>query len=120
MERRAARYDGVSVITEETRRADKMREPLARNRTKFMKDLVLIITCTENMRYSFNPRTAESLGDLGTAYATTQVRDVWGILEVSDRALLVREERGHMAEVRVPVPSDTSGQTISAQDGLCS
>jgi hypothetical protein len=111
-ERRAATYEGQAVIAAEADRAELRRLAIERHRQRFFEEPVLLLPLSNAVRYSFNPRAMEALGEMGTVYHTTRVTDEWGILEVTGGALLSRGADGMLAEARVPAPNDATGRSI--------
>jgi hypothetical protein len=47
-----------------------------------------------------------------TIYPTLRVSDEWGILEVADGALLIREQ-GRVAQVRISLPANLSERPVN-------
>lgn len=74
---------------------------------------MLILPLSESVRYTFNPQTAEALGELGTVYLTARVNDEWGVLEVTKGVLMSRDREGRMFEARVPAPAGPAGRTLN-------
>jgi len=111
--RRAAEYDGAAVLAEEAARAEVQRQAIARHRTRFLDGPVLILPLGESLQYTFNPRTAEALGELGTVYLTARVTDEWGVLDVTQGVLMSRDRAGRMSEARVPAPVAAAGRTLN-------
>jgi len=111
--RRAAQYDGGGVIAEEATRAQARQQAVARNRARFLDSPVLILPLGDSMRYTFDPQTAEALGEVGTVYLTSRLTSDWGVLEVTKGVLLSRDQAGRMTDARVPAPSSPGGPSVS-------
>jgi len=108
---RAAAYDGPAVISEENELAEARREMVAQQRARLVDGPLLILPCGPDMRYTFNPNAVMGL-DESTLYGTVRVSDAWGILEVSQGALMTRNDAGSVADFRVPAPSDPAGRKL--------
>jgi hypothetical protein len=102
---RAANYNGNSLIATETERDNARQALLKKYRTRFLEQPVLILPVTDKMQYSFNPNNLIPFDENGTIYPTLRVSDAWGILEVTDGALMVRDG-GRMARVLITRPSN--------------
>jgi len=70
---------------------------------------VLILPVLEKFDFSFDPYNLLPLDEKWTVYPTTRVSDVWGVLEVSDGALFVREG-GRIVRVVVTAPADANAR----------
>jgi phage tail protein X len=109
---RAKPYDGDEVIAFETRRESIRRGAAAKYRAKLMDGPVLVIPAAGSFNYSFNPNNLVPLDDTGTVFPTMRVTDDWGILEVSDGALMIRSA-GAVKELHVAAPSNSESRPIS-------
>lgn len=109
----ATEYDGAIVMAEEVARAEVQRQAIARHRARFLDGPVLILPLGESLSYTFNPQTAEALGELGTVYLTARVTDEWGVLNVTQGVLMSRDRGGRMSEARVPAPAAPAGRTLN-------
>jgi hypothetical protein len=85
---RAAAYDGAALRSEETARARAMEEWRARYRARLVDGPKLTLRHGQKMSIGFNPGNLLPLGELGTVYPTLRLSDEWGVLEVTDGALL--------------------------------
>jgi hypothetical protein len=109
---RAKNYDGDEVIAAETR-SDRLRaETGAKYRMKLIDGPVLVLPVAGSFRYSFNPGNLVSLGDIGTVYPTMRVTDDWGILEVTDGCLLIRDARS-VKRLQVAAPASPQSGTLA-------
>ena len=104
---RAKRYDGDRLTAGETRRDGVRQERLVRHRARFVDGPVLLIALT-SPSVQFNPGNLQPLGDLGTVYPTMTLRDAWGILSVTNGALL----NTSWSEVRVTAPKDITARPV--------
>jgi hypothetical protein len=111
-ERRAEAYDGADLIRLESRREAERQETISDYQRRLIEGPVLVLPCTPKIRYSFNPNNVLALNAEQTVYPTARVVDVWGILEVMDGALLVKEG-GAIARVQVPAPEDPETRPIT-------
>lgn len=80
-------YSGEAIHQAETARELKIKTLLDEHRTKFIKNPHLEIAF-ENMSVSFNYTDISTLDDQGVVYPTIRAKDNWGILEVSNGALM--------------------------------
>ena len=108
----ADRYDGASLIDAETER-DRVRQAQADlDRRRLLEGPILILSLSDETRYSFNPGNLRALDDVGTVYPTLRVSDRWGILDVDGGALMTRDE-GRASSVHVPSPENPrTGQAV--------
>jgi hypothetical protein len=111
--RRATEYEGAAVLAEEAARAEVQRQAIARHRARFLDGPVLILPLGESLRYTFDPQTAEALGELGTVYLTARVTDEWGVLDVTQGVLMSRDRGGRMSQARIPAPAAPAGRTLN-------
>ncbi len=104
---RAERYDGKQLMIDEAKRETARQERVARDRARFVEGPVLIIALT-SPNVQFNPGNLQPLGDLGTVYPTMMLTDTWGMLTVTNGALL----KPDWSEARVVAPKDATTQPI--------
>lgn len=86
-EERAKIYDGDKLQASETERENKRQQLVAAYRAKLVDGPVLVIPL-QKMSMELNPGNLVPLDSLGTVYPTIRVVDVWGILTVSNGALM--------------------------------
>jgi hypothetical protein len=104
---RSNRYGGVIVRADELEQLQRRAEAERLYRARFVEGPVLVLPVADSFNYSFNPNSAFPLADIGTVYASSQVRDVWGSLRVTrDGVLLRRAADGRIMSVVVPAPRD--------------
>jgi hypothetical protein len=84
---RAQAYDGATLRSAEVEREKKRQQTLAVNRAKFVDGPILVIPL-HHVNIQFNPQTLQPLEKLGTVYPTMRISADWGVLEVSNGALL--------------------------------
>ena len=65
------------------------------------------------MQIQFDPRNLQPLGTTGTVYQTLRVSDDWGVLDVSDGALLKSDWSG----VMVSAPASIAQSHIKGDGG---
>lgn len=97
------RYGGADIRMDEERRAAVARAVAAAWKAKLVDGPRLTLPF-QSMRIAFNPGTLTALGDEGTVYPTLRVVDAWGILEVTDGALIDPNWSG--ATVAAPASGD--------------
>ena len=84
---RAQAYDGATLRSAEVEREKKRQQTLAVNRARFVDGPILVIPL-HHVNIQFNPQTLQPLEKLGTVYPTMRISADWGVLEVSNGALL--------------------------------
>ncbi|MEE8155076.1 MAG: hypothetical protein V3T53_09020 [Phycisphaerales bacterium] len=110
--RRAAKYDGRSVIAQETLRDVTRKARQAEFRERFVNGATLTVPRVENIRYSFNPNAVEAFDNVGSVYLTTRVTDAWGILEVTAGGALMIRGGGLVDRFIVPAPLDVTARPV--------
>ncbi len=113
-EARAKVYDGEALRAAETVRENEHNAQIAKYRARLVDGPVLILPVLEKFSFSFDPYNLLVLDEQRTVYPTTRVSDVWGILEVSDGALFVREG-GLITRVVVAAPADANARPLSGE-----
>jgi len=81
-------YKDSEIVLFENDRDKKQKEKLALLKEKFINNPVLIIPL-QNMNMQFNPTNLISLEDIGTVYPNIRITDNWGILDVTNEALIL-------------------------------
>ena len=112
-------YDSKRIIAEESSREAKRQELLAHYQKIFVQDPHLRIPF-EQMSVSFDPRNVFPFGSLGSIYPTLRVTDNWGILTVTEGALL--SSQWDFVIVSAPSQTDThllqgAGWTLQLNTG---
>lgn len=109
---RATLYGGEEVRVAETAREARRQQTLSKFRAKLIEGPVLLIPVTDAFHYTFNPNNLAALDGVGTIYPTLRASDAWGILSVTDGALMTRDA-GKAAKVYVTAPAaDTAARSI--------
>lgn len=111
---RAKHYDGEEVIAAETKRENRRREQTAKYRALLVDAPVLVIPVASSFNYSFNPNNLVPLENFGLVYPTARITDDWGVLEVSDGALMVRENN-NIKKIQVSAPIDSKAQPLEGK-----
>ena len=111
-ESRAKQYDGEALRASETERENARQKRISAYRARLVDGPVLILPVNEQFNYSFNPNELVPLDEGKTAFPTTRVTDAWGILNVTDGALLVREA-GRVVRVAVAAPADPQRRPLA-------
>jgi hypothetical protein len=99
--RRVKDYNGDALITAETERENAHQKRTAEYKARLVDGPVLIIPL-QRMNVQFNPNNLQPLGDLGTVYPTIRITDLWGILTVTNGALL----NSSWTMIYVPAPKN--------------
>ncbi|MEN3370041.1 MAG: hypothetical protein V7609_2184 [Verrucomicrobiota bacterium] len=103
---RSQSYGAAALVASETERASKRDKVLAAYREKFIDGPVLVIPL-QQMKMQFDPGELISLEPRGTVYPNIKIVDIWGILTVSNGALL--ESDFSKVTVSVPTHSEAAG-----------
>jgi hypothetical protein len=104
---RATVYGGDTLRAKEVEREQTRLKLIAGYRAQLVEGPTLQLPLTGKFQYSFDPNTLVPLDDARTVYPTLRVSDEWGILDVANGALMVRE-KGIVGKVFVSAPKDTS------------
>jgi hypothetical protein len=107
--RRAGRYDGAALRTEEAERERQRLERAAASRKRFVEGPTLTLPLREP-QVSFNPNRLEPLDELGTVYRTLELVEAWGSLKVDEGggALLT----GDWSRLTLPAPATRPGPKL--------
>ncbi len=81
------KYNGKTIIQEETAREEKTKQLIAEYKFKFIEQSHLEIYF-EQMNISFDPGNIMPIEDKGTMYPNIRVVDLWGVLTVENGALM--------------------------------
>ncbi len=106
-ETRLAQYGGEAIREAEGKRERLRQERLAGYRKLLVDGPVLVIEM-QGAQVQFDPRNLQPLGEHGTVYPKLRVSGTWGILTVTDAALL------HPSWSQVTVPAGGIGSTAAA------
>jgi len=102
-----SRYGGNVILAQEAEREQQRQQQLATYREQFLNGPHLVIPL-RRMNMVFDPRTAQPLAEDGTVYPTLRVTDSWGILTVSDGALMGPKFK----QVNVGYPSSVQARLV--------
>lgn len=103
VEKRARRYGGPDLLTEERKRDKERRERLRSYAHRFIEGRVLKIPL-QNIQMQFDPHDVHPFDTLGTVYEKITVSDVWGKIVV-DRGALIS---GDFSTLTVVAPSGST------------
>jgi len=87
VERISQDYNGVSIAKEEDATEKEIKRRIAEYKAKFIEQPHFEIRF-EKMNVSFDPRNIMPLEDKGTVYPNLRLTDNWGVLEVTNGALM--------------------------------
>jgi hypothetical protein len=107
-----ARYEGDEIITLETRQEQRRNQQIAEAKKKFLDGPVLILSLTDDVKYSYDPNNVIGIDSSNTVYPTMRLTDAWGILNVTDGAWLERNASGLLIRARLPAPTDPSARPL--------
>lgn len=115
---RAKVYDDGSLRGAEDAREEARKARQATYRKRFVEGPVLTLPLRK-INVQFDPGTLEPLDEIGTVYPTIRVSDEWGVIEVSDGALLSTDWTWLRVEVEPPFDParlDRKGWTLTLND----
>ncbi|UII21301.1 hypothetical protein [Fulvivirga ligni] len=101
-------YSYEQILNQEREREKMRLEKIAQLKVKFSEKPVLELPF-QNMNISFDPRNITPLEELGTVYPNLRVTDNWGVLTVTDGALLASD----WSKVTVSAPKKISISQVS-------
>lgn len=104
------RYSGDSLRAAETERERQRQKLRATYRARFLEGPVLVIPL-QKMSMQFNPGNLQPLDSFGTIYPNIRIVDVWGILTVSEGALMSPT----FEKIQVPAPAEPKAQPIRGE-----
>ena len=110
-----SRYEGEEIVTNETQQEQRRTQQIAEARKKFLDGPVLILSLTDDVRYSYDPNNVVGIDTNSTVYPTMRLVDAWGVLTVTNGAWLERDASGHVVRVRVPAPTDLSARPLKGE-----
>lgn len=93
-ERQASSYDGPALRSAEAEREARRQKQLAEYRRRLVDGPTLLIPLTDKRRVALNTSNIVPLEGVGTVAPTATVTDEWGVLEVSNGALMIHSEGG--------------------------
>lgn len=101
-------YNYALINNEEVKREDEMIQRIADYKQRFVEQPHFDITL-EKMNISFNPMNLISLAEKGTVYPTLNITDNWGVLSVTNGALLSSDWR----KISISNPKNMDGNKLS-------
>jgi hypothetical protein len=110
-----SRYEGEEIVTNETQQEQRRTQQIADARKKFLNGPVLILSLTDDVRYSYDPNNVVGIDTNSTVYPTMRLVDAWGVLTVTNGAWLERDASGHVVRARVPAPTDLSARPLKGE-----
>ncbi len=102
------KYNGTLINSQETEREEKIKHIIEENKKKFI-ELAHLEIQFEQMNISFDPGNIMPLEDKGTVYPNLRITDNWGILTVSNGALI----SPNWDKVSISSPEKFNDKTIS-------
>jgi hypothetical protein len=111
----ASRYEGEEIITSETQQDQKRKQQIADARKKFFDSPVLILSLSDDVRYSYDPNNVIGIDASNTVYPTMRMVDAWGVLTVTNGAWLERAATGQLVRARVPAPTNLSARPLQGE-----
>jgi hypothetical protein len=114
-EKQASKYEGEALRLAESEREVARQKRIAEYRMRLVDGPTLLIPLTDKRSVTFNSSNIVPLEGVGTVYPTARVSDEWGILEVSDGALMVQNEGGRIIKVYVSIPTDLNVQPLKGK-----
>jgi hypothetical protein len=108
-EQRSKKADCTSLLAAETEREARRQKRVADYRARFVDGAVLTIPLTVDVRYSFNPNNLEVLDDANTVFPNLRISDAWGILNVTNGAVLTRDG-GRVVKVTLVAPTNSQAR----------
>jgi hypothetical protein len=103
----AARYGGEAIATEEVAQASGRESQSAAYVARLVDGPTLTVPFQPAMRISFDPNTVTPLPPHGVVYPTATITDAWGVLTVTNGALV------HDTFRSAAVPAPASATTLS-------
>jgi hypothetical protein len=111
----ASRYEGEEIIISETQQDQKRKQQIADARKKFLDSPVLILSLSDDVRYSYDPNNVIGIDASNTVYPTMRMVDAWGVLTVTNGAWLERDATGQLVRARVPAPTNLSARPLQGE-----
>jgi hypothetical protein len=112
-EKQASRYGGEALRLAESEREARRQKQIAEYRRRFVDGPTLLIPLTDKRRVALNSSNIVPLEGVGTVTPTATVTDEWGILEVSNGALMIHNEGGRVIKVYVSIPADLNARPLT-------
>jgi hypothetical protein len=110
-EKQALKYDGAALRVAESEREEKRQKQIAEYRKRLVDGPRLLIELTNKRSVTLNSSNLVPLENFGTVYPTARVTDEWGILEISNGALMI-SDRGRIMKIYVSAPADLNARPV--------
>jgi hypothetical protein len=110
-EMRSKKDDCSSLLAAETERENRRRKRLAEYQARFIEGAVLTLPLSSAVRYSFNPNNLEVLDEAATLFPNVRISDVWGILTVTNGAVLTRSN-GQLVKATITAPANPQARPL--------
>ncbi|PZO03147.1 MAG: hypothetical protein DCF29_12425 [Alphaproteobacteria bacterium] len=111
------RYGGADIRADESRRAEAARIVSAAWAAKLVDGPRLVLPF-QSMQIAFNPNTVTALSPHGSVYPELRVVDAWGVLEVTDGALIDPNWSGAVVAAPTSIEGrEGSGWTLQLNSG---
>lgn len=101
-------YNGEAIMAEEIAREEKIKAFIAECKSKFVENFHLEIYF-EQMNVQYDPRNIAPIEDKGTYYPNMRITDKWGILTVTNGALMSPD----WDKISLTIPTKTEEDTIT-------
>jgi len=101
-------YNGKLIIAEETEREANSKRLISEYKSKYI-ELPHLEIRLEKMNIAFDPRNITPVEDKGSFYKNARITDVWGILTISNGALMSPA----WDKISVSVPLKVDNKTVS-------
>jgi hypothetical protein len=111
-EKQASLYDGDALRLAESEREVRRQKQIAEYRMRLVDGPTLLISLTDKRSVTINSTNIVPLEGVGTVYPTARVTDEWGILEISNGALMIHSEGGRITKVYVSMPADLNARPL--------
>ena len=105
-----SQYNGDTIMAEETAREVNIKKLVAEYKQRFIEQPHFDIYF-EQMNISYDPRNLMPVEDKGTVYPNIRITDKWGILTVTNGALL----SSGWDKISVSIPTKNDGKNISGE-----
>jgi hypothetical protein len=106
------RYEGDEIVRVETEQERRRNAQIAEAKKKFVDGPVLLLSLSDEVRYSYDPNNVFGIDASNTVYPTMRIVDAWGVLTVSNGAWIERDAAGSVVSARVTAPADLSARPL--------
>jgi hypothetical protein len=107
-----SRYEGEEIVRVETEQERRRNAQIAEAKKKFVDGPVLLLSLSDEVRYSYDPNNVFGIDASNTVYPTMRIVDAWGVLTVSNGAWIERDAAGSVVSARVTAPADLSARPL--------